>query len=169
MSGVDGATSVGSLIWVRPIRCRRNVERFPRKGMSVRVTRGIALFAHSNDRLKLDVMSTIMHTHPVDILTGCSSGMKSDATRILWSQGGFHGQGTRLWHILVQIRLKRPDRAEVTSRRRSTGIELTLPIALIDVMRMSYVREKTASLENLAKRCMLETTPFNIPDTSFAS
>ena len=63
---------------------------------------------HQEGVLILDVTSTIMHLHPVDILPGCSSGMKSYATRVLGSQRRLHGQGTHFWHVPVQIGLKRP-------------------------------------------------------------
>ena len=105
---------------------------------------GYLALANCNDRLKLDITSTIMHLHPVNILTGCSSGMKRNATRVLRSQRWLHGQGTCLRHIPVQICLKRPNRAIVTTRRGSIGNDLALQVAFIYVVRMSNVGEKTS-------------------------
>ena len=90
--------------------------------MSVRITRGFALLAYCNDRLKLDVLSTIMHTHPVDILTRCSSGMKGNATRILWSQGWHSSAGGECSWNQVSPEWER-SKWSTPTRRTLTGSE----------------------------------------------
>ena len=65
----------------------------------------VASVTYIHNRMYLNVASTIVNMHPFCDSLGCPSGMKSDATRILGSQRGFHGQGASLGHVLVQIPL----------------------------------------------------------------
>ena len=86
--------------------------------------------------------------------------MKCDATRILWSQRWLEGQGTCLRQVLVQIYLKRPDSAEITTRWGAARIDLTLQIAFIEVMRMSNVREKSRLSGEFSQHVHICDDPF---------
>ena len=101
-------------------KCRRQwpIERRPTG--RVRDDWHLVSVAHSNNRMQLHVASTIMHLHPVCDDTGCPSGMECDATRILWSQCRFQGQGTCFRQVLVQVYLERPDTTKVTTRGWTT-------------------------------------------------
>ena len=77
-SGKDGATSVGALLG----SFSSDVD----KGTFVWLTWELPFVTNCDDGMKLDITSTIIHLHPVGSLIGCSSGMKSNATRILRSQ-----------------------------------------------------------------------------------
>ena len=86
------------LIRILPGVERGNIESFPCYGMFVRDDRDVALITHIYNRMESYVATTIVKMHPICDSIGCSSGMKlkRDATRILRSQRGFHGQGSPL-------------------------------------------------------------------------
>ena len=131
--------------------------------MFVEFTGNLPFVTDCDDRLKLDITSTIMHLHPVACLIGCSSGMKGNATRILRSQRLLHGQGTHLRHIPVQVCLKRPNRAQITSRGWSARIDLALQVAFIYVVCMSDVREKTCFSSEFGKKMHIRDNSLQHP------
>ena len=112
-TGVEGANFCRCLVGVYQCRCYWSVERRPTG--RIRDDWHLVIITDSNNGMQRNVASTIMHLHPICDNTGCSSGMKRDATRFLWSQRWFQSQGTCLWQVLVQIYLKGPDGAQIAT------------------------------------------------------